>query len=122
MFKISYDFLVISLLTADLSHCKHIYYIFVDTVKHVFYVLTIFTVPVIKNFFLCVYCLHMIVFSPGNKASFFSALQDLPRCEEMEFILTKSEVRQCRQFTVVFIYLLAMQRGKCAVGTGQDPR
>jgi hypothetical protein len=42
---------MISMLTADLSHCTQIYYLFVDTVKHVFYVLTIFTVLCYKKQF-----------------------------------------------------------------------
>jgi len=99
---------MISLVTGDLSHCTQIYYLFVDTVTHVFYVLTIFTVPVIKKLFsLCLLLTNDSVL-PWKKASFFSTLQDLPRCEEMEFIRTKNEVRQCRTCTVVFVFLPAM--------------
>jgi hypothetical protein len=94
------------MLAAELSHCTQIHYIFVDTVKHVFYVLTIVTATCYKKqFSLCLLLTNDSFLPPGKKASIFSALQDLSRCEEMEFILTKTEVRQCRQFTVDFVYL-----------------
>ncbi len=106
---------IVSLLTVDLSHCTQIYYLFVGTVKHAFYVLTIFTVPYCKKLFSLCLQLTNDSFLPWKKASFFLRCKIFPDAKKWNSSWRKEKWNSADSLlsTLFICYLLAMQRGKC---------